>query len=237
MLTLAVHHIYRPNTPPAPLRWAPFSLVHMSVCGLLNRHCSSLGPNHSASQSALHPLHLSSPGWLGCDLIRRTRGETKGSGCSERETKVSTLSWLDRTAGCDRCAVPKGSGGSWVSQASRARCTFHLIVIFIVTEQGGVIILLLGGESTQSPAYFKGRECYWEEAELKQQFSSRLTLLFVPYLAQPACSVHTELKQSLCCMVRKQKGMPSRWPSSGSGLIWTFETLELDIFQHLLVSR
>lgn len=233
MLTLAVHRTYRPNTPPGPphtLHRAPFSLVHMSVFGLLNRHCS-----HSASQSALHPLHLSSPGWLGCDLIRRTQGETKGSGCSERETKVSTLSWLDRTAGCEHCAVPRSSGGFWVSQESRARCTFHLFVIFIVTEQGGVIILLLGGESTQSHAYCKGRECYWEEAELKQQFSSRLTLLFVLCTASLQCAHRVKTESVL--HGQKTEGDAPRWPSSGSGLIWTLETLELDISQHLLVSR
>lgn len=48
----------------------PSGLIYMSVCGLLNRHCSSL---HQPLRIALHPF-LSPPGGLGCDLIKEDSG-------------------------------------------------------------------------------------------------------------------------------------------------------------------
>lgn len=97
----------------------PSGLIYMSVCGLLNRHCSSL---HQPLRFALHPF-LSPPGGLGCDLIKRTLGETEGSGCSQRPR--SALCWTPQRGDNYSSVIIKKSGTFRVLFQARSSSFSH----------------------------------------------------------------------------------------------------------------
>lgn len=123
---------------------------------------------------------------LGCDLMRRTRGETTGSGC-KWEPEVSTLCWLDRTAqDGEYCSavVTKRRDGFKVSTQCQALhfssfflClwySYSTIKHYLLPYRVIVELYTVRAGSVTEPSR--------EDTELKQQLYSHLTPLFVPYL-------------------------------------------------------
>lgn len=81
---LAVHRTYWPKPPSSsPL------LLYMSLSVDYWTATAAAWANHSSI--VCPPSSL--PDWRWCDLIKRTRGETEGSGCSQRPR--SALCWPD----------------------------------------------------------------------------------------------------------------------------------------------
>lgn len=123
----------------------PSALIYMSVCGLLSRHCSSLSQPLSYSLSSI--LHPSLPGWLGCDLIKRTRGETESSGCSQGPRSALYVDWTTQWGEYCPSVITRKSVWLQSSLESRALPLSSFFNFYVGTEQLSVMILFLPGEA------------------------------------------------------------------------------------------
>lgn len=84
-----LHCAYRPWTPFIQLS----ALIYKAVCALLSWHCSTFSffsqPDCCPSSIPSLPARLG----LGSEQIKRTRGTTPGSGCTQRPTSALCVGW------------------------------------------------------------------------------------------------------------------------------------------------